>query len=117
MFAVKFLILESAVRAIINEAKTRKIKAKFGSNLTLECKTSGIPQPYVYWIDKNGEEVEKHNGVTRLPSGKLLITNVNAKHSGKYVCRSENQFGIAKAEISVVTVGLGKEKKPLRLMI
>ncbi len=57
-------------------------------------------------MDKRGEEIEKGDGVARLSSGKLLVSNVAG--DDKFVCKAENDFGFAKAEFNIVTVGLGE---------
>ena len=96
-----------AAKPRINEDKVRKVEVEKDRNVTLECSAEGTPIPFVYWIGTNGKEIEKSNGVVRLPSGKLLIKNMSRKHTGKYLCKAENQFGSEMAQIDVEIIGLG----------
>ncbi|XP_065067753.1 hemicentin-1-like isoform X2 [Rhopilema esculentum] len=94
----------------IKEERVRRVEVKRNTNVTLECTAIGIPKPYVYWIDSNGKEIEKNSGVVRLSSGKLLITSMKKKYTGKYLCKAENQFGSEMAQIDVEILGLEKPK-------
>ena len=94
-------------KPVIKEEKVRRVEVKQTANITLQCTANGIPDPYVYWIDKTGKEIEKNNGVVRLSSGKLLIRKMKQKYAGKYLCKAENQFGTAMAQIDVEIIGLG----------
>eukprot|EP00794_Sanderia_malayensis_P015668 gene15668-17248_t len=107
-FASTHLLVGS--KPIINEKKRGTIDVDDGRNITLGCSASGVPQPYIYWLDKNGKEIdgENHDGMKRLPSGKLFIPNVSRIHSGKYTCKAENEFGVDQTEIAIKTIGLEK---------
>ena len=91
----------------IIEEKVRKVEVEKDKNVTLECTAEGTPTPYVYWIGTNGKEIEKSKGIVRLPSGKLHIKNMKRKYTGMYLCKAENQFGSAMAQIDVEIIGLG----------
>ena len=94
-------------KPIIKEEKVRKVEVEKDKNVTLECTAEGKPTPYVYWIGTNGKEIEKSKGIVRLPSGKLLIKSMKRKYTGVYLCKGENQFGSAMAQIDVEIIGLG----------
>ncbi|XP_073320635.1 ADAMTS-like protein 3 [Pagrus major] len=61
-----------------------------GTNLTLDCPVTGVPQPTVTWYRKNGP---LDSGAVFLPSGSLWIRNVSLKNQGIYSCTANNVIG------------------------
>ncbi|KAG7478065.1 hypothetical protein MATL_G00076450 [Megalops atlanticus] len=70
------------------------LKARSGSEVTLECKPQASPQAISLW--KKGQEIVRRNErIDILPDGTLRITNVTRKDGGSYTCVARNQFGTA----------------------
>ena len=66
-----------------------------GTNVSIECPVSGIPEPEINWKRQNGALLAKDSILT--------IDSVSTKSSGEYVCRASNLAGDVMAG-SVVTV-------------
>ena len=87
--------------------KVRNIESYLGSNITVNCTVKGAPTPYVSWHDKDDTDVSKQDNVKMLSNGNLFIESIQVKNTGKYICKAQNQFGEAKAEVLITAVGLG----------
>uniref|UniRef100_A0A4W6FYD7 Contactin 3b n=1 Tax=Lates calcarifer TaxID=8187 RepID=A0A4W6FYD7_LATCA len=66
------------------------VKARSGSEVTLECKPQASPPAISLW--KKGNEIL----ITLLPNGTLKIANVTRRDAASYTCIAKNQFGTAK---------------------
>ncbi|XP_031787815.1 neurotrimin isoform X1 [Nasonia vitripennis] len=76
-----FVTKETSTDMVVREA----------SNVTLTCKATGYPEPYVMWqredsknINYNGESVDVVNGEV------LHITKISRLHMGAYLCIAAN---------------------------
>ncbi|XP_022598009.1 ADAMTS-like protein 1 [Seriola dumerili] len=67
-----------------------RVSVRLGTNLTLHCPVTGVPQPTVTWHRKNGP---LDSSVVSLPSGSLWITNVSLHSQGTYSCTATNTIG------------------------
>uniref|UniRef100_A0A674N4J5 Contactin 3b n=1 Tax=Takifugu rubripes TaxID=31033 RepID=A0A674N4J5_TAKRU len=65
------------------------LKARTGSEVTLECKPEAWPPAISLW--KKGNEIL----MTLLPNGTLRIANATRQDAGSYTCVAKNQFGTA----------------------
>ncbi|XP_068741513.1 hemicentin-1-like isoform X2 [Montipora capricornis] len=74
-----------------------------GTNVSIECPVSGIPEPEINWKRQDGALLAKDSILT--------IDSVSTKSSGEYVCRASNLAGDVMAG-SVVTV---KETSPPKI--
>ncbi|KAM4613377.1 contactin-3 isoform 2-T2 [Polymixia lowei] len=70
------------------------LKARSGSEVTLECKPQASPPAISLW--KKGTEVlQRTERITLLPNGTLKIANVTRRDAASYTCIAKNQFGTA----------------------
>ncbi|XP_053325662.1 hemicentin-1 [Spea bombifrons] len=64
-----------------------------GNNLTLECDSSGDPQPLLTWL-KEGVPLTNTDGVQILNTGRILqLENVQVMNAGQYMCVAINVAG------------------------
>lgn len=66
-----------------------------GSNIVLPCNIAGRPYPEIFWLDQNEQLVNgNQDGRVRvLPTGDLLITNLEWLDMGVYTCIARNPAG------------------------
>uniref|UniRef100_A0A671XTU0 Contactin 3b n=1 Tax=Sparus aurata TaxID=8175 RepID=A0A671XTU0_SPAAU len=76
------------------------LKARSGSEVTLECKPQASPPAISLW--KKGNEILQRTEscsaslrITLLPNGTLKIANVTKRDAASYTCVAKNQFGTA----------------------
>uniref|UniRef100_A0A3B4Y2Y2 Contactin 3b n=1 Tax=Seriola lalandi dorsalis TaxID=1841481 RepID=A0A3B4Y2Y2_SERLL len=69
------------------------LKARSGSEVTLECKPQASPPAISLW--KKGNEILQRTEITLLPNGTLKIANVTRRDAATYTCIAKNQFGTA----------------------
>ncbi|XP_072929196.1 lachesin-like isoform X2 [Epargyreus clarus] len=77
--------------SIIDNMTSTDLVVREGSDVTLVCRASGYPEPYVMWrredggdFNYNGESVSVVDGET------LTITKVSRLHMGAYLCIASN---------------------------
>ncbi|KAK2914635.1 hypothetical protein Q8A73_005229 [Channa argus] len=70
------------------------LKARSGSEVTLECKPQASPPAISLW-KKGNEILQRTERITLLPNGTLKIANVTRQDAGSYTCIAKNQFGTA----------------------
>uniref|UniRef100_A0A8C4IEJ8 Contactin 3b n=1 Tax=Dicentrarchus labrax TaxID=13489 RepID=A0A8C4IEJ8_DICLA len=70
------------------------LKARSGSEVTLECKPQASPPAISLW-KKGNEILQRTERITLLPNGTLKITNVTRRDAASYTCVAKNQFGTA----------------------
>ncbi|KAM9410404.1 contactin-3 [Pholidichthys leucotaenia] len=70
------------------------IKARSGSEVTLECKPQASPPAISLW-KKGNEILQRSERITLLPNGTLKIANVTKQDAASYTCIAKNQFGTA----------------------
>ncbi|XP_078478343.1 LOW QUALITY PROTEIN: contactin-3-like, partial [Lampetra planeri] len=70
------------------------LKARSGSEVTLECKPQASPSAISLW-KKGNEILQRNERITLLANGTLKITNVTRRDAADYTCVAKNQFGIA----------------------
>uniref|UniRef100_A0A3B5KYL2 Uncharacterized protein n=1 Tax=Xiphophorus couchianus TaxID=32473 RepID=A0A3B5KYL2_9TELE len=72
------------------------LKARSGSEVTLECKPQASPPAISLW-KKGNEILQRTERITLLPNGTLKIANVTKRDAASYTCIAKNQFGTASA--------------------
>ncbi|XP_061641405.1 contactin-3 [Phyllopteryx taeniolatus] len=70
------------------------LKARLGSEVTLECKPQASPPAISQW-KKDNEMLQRNERIILFSSGTLKITNVTRSDAASYTCIAKNQFGSA----------------------
>ncbi|XP_034388809.1 contactin-3 [Cyclopterus lumpus] len=70
------------------------LKARSGSEVTLECEPQASPPAITLW-KKGNEILQRSERITLLPNGTLKIANVTRRDAASYTCVAKNQFGTA----------------------
>ncbi|XP_023117077.2 contactin-3 [Amphiprion ocellaris] len=70
------------------------LKARSGSEVTLECKPQASPPAISLW-KKGNEILQRTERITLFPNGTLKIANVTKRDAASYTCIAKNQFGTA----------------------
>ncbi|XP_040059796.2 contactin-3 [Gasterosteus aculeatus] len=70
------------------------LKARSGSQVTLECKPQASPPAISLW-KKGNEILQRTERITLLSNGTLMIANVTRRDAASYTCVAKNQFGTA----------------------
>lgn len=68
-------------------AGPQNITTSLHQTVVLECVATGNPSPIISWSRADSKPIDVYNAKV-LGNGNLVITDVNAKHSGVYVCRA-----------------------------
>lgn len=70
----------------------------------MECAATGNPWPIISWSRADSKPIDVYNAKV-LGNGNLVITDVNSKHSGVYLCRATTprtrNYTIAAANLTV----------------
>jgi hemicentin len=90
---------------VFSQAPPKFIQLKTGDKLTIECTAKGHPTPKITWL-RDGKVLSNKDGFeikTDQTTGHsfFIIPQAHTKHSGKYECKIENQYGTHTAEINV----------------
>ncbi|XP_053681415.1 hemicentin-1-like [Anopheles nili] len=86
----------------------RKLSAKTGENIVMECMISGTPEPTIRW------EPEK---AFADPSLKRQVLQVSYEKAALYRCTGENEYGKAEQTIMLETYGAPDVKGALNLAL
>uniref|UniRef100_A0A8C5HVP9 Contactin-3-like n=1 Tax=Gouania willdenowi TaxID=441366 RepID=A0A8C5HVP9_GOUWI len=70
------------------------LKARSGSEVTLECKPEASPPAITLW-KKGNDILQRTERIVLLPNGTLKIANVTKRDAANYTCIAKNQFGTA----------------------
>ncbi|XP_059503813.1 hemicentin-1 isoform X2 [Stegostoma tigrinum] len=93
--SIKEYTVEVYVRPTISNSGSRvnEVAVIQGNDITLECKTQGIPQPALTWM-KDGRPLVNSRRVSILNDGQLLrVQNAQIFDTGRYVCVAESVAG------------------------
>lgn len=85
-------------------AAPQNVTASLHQTVVLECVATGNPWPIISWSRADSKPIDVYNAKV-LGNGNLVITDVNSKHSGIYLCRATTpgtrNYTIAAANITV----------------
>jgi len=98
---------------IFTQEPPKFLQVKTGEKLTIESTVKGYPIPKISWL-RDGKILSNKDGYDikidqTTGQAKFIIPNATIKHSGKYECKIENQYGTHTTEIDIDV--LGKKKK------
>lgn len=88
----------------IEEQNSEEIITNPGQSVTLECKTTGYPEPNAVWL-KNDAEVEPSDVVKTTSKNNvhsLTIKSITVDDDAEYVCQISNGHGSAEAIFSII---------------
>ncbi|KAM6936966.1 protogenin B-like [Xenentodon cancila] len=68
-------------------AGPQNVTVSLHQTVVLECVASGNPSPIISWSRADSKPIDVYNARV-LGNGNLVITDVNPKHSGVYICRA-----------------------------
>ncbi|KOC63980.1 Lachesin [Habropoda laboriosa] len=77
--------------SILTKETSTDMVVREGSNVTLTCKASGYPEPYIMWRREDGKNIN-YNGVSvNVVNGEILhIVKISRLHMGAYLCIASN---------------------------
>jgi hemicentin len=90
---------------MFTQAPPKFIQIKTGEKLTIECMAKGHPTPKITWL-RDGKVLSNKDGFEIKVDEKtghsiFIIPQGHVKHTGKYECKVENQYGTHTAEINI----------------
>ncbi|XP_038155205.1 protogenin B-like [Cyprinodon tularosa] len=68
-------------------AGPQNVTVSLHQTVVLECVATGYPPPIISWSRADSKPIDVYNAKV-LGNGNLVITDVNSKHSGIYLCRA-----------------------------
>ncbi|XP_028812367.1 ADAMTS-like protein 3 isoform X3 [Denticeps clupeoides] len=81
------------------------INASLGTNITLDCPVTGVPQPIVSWHKKEGP---LNSNARQWLNGSLLLQNISLQNYGTYSCMAANPIGKSVASTHLLVSGLNQ---------
>lgn len=86
-------------------AGPQNVTVSIRQSVVMECVATGNPWPIISWSRADSKPIDVYNAKV-LGNGNLVITDVNAKHSGVYLCRATTpgtrNYTIAAANLTVL---------------
>ncbi|XP_026298862.1 neurotrimin isoform X5 [Apis mellifera] len=77
--------------SIITKETSTDMVVREGSNVTLTCKASGYPEPYVMWRREDGKNINYNGESVNVVDGEVLhIVKISRLHMGAYLCIASN---------------------------
>uniref|UniRef100_A0A182JBK3 Ig-like domain-containing protein n=1 Tax=Anopheles atroparvus TaxID=41427 RepID=A0A182JBK3_ANOAO len=77
--------------AIVESMTSNDMVVREGTNVTLNCKAKGFPEPYVMWRREDGDEMAIGGENVNVVDGEILhITKVSRLHMAAYLCVASN---------------------------
>ncbi|XP_055948498.1 hemicentin-1-like isoform X2 [Argiope bruennichi] len=97
----KDFLVDILVPPSMNSDLVTQMVIQENTSLILNCNSTGNPSPSIMWL-KDGTELEAdENLILSSDSAQLEIPNVEAYHSGTYLCIATNVAGSAEKEFNV----------------
>ncbi|KAM8892723.1 protogenin B [Spinachia spinachia] len=85
-------------------AGPQNVTVSLHETVVMECVATGNPWPIISWSRADSKPIDVYNAKV-LGNGNLVITDVNSKHSGVYLCRATTprtrNYTIAAANLTV----------------
>lgn len=81
------------VPPIINFKTANLITVVETSNVTLDCKASGIPQPIITWKKSEEKLFDNNFQPVKAENDSLLLFDISVEDSGTYTCIAKNSAG------------------------
>uniref|UniRef100_A0A8C6S880 Protogenin homolog b (Gallus gallus) n=1 Tax=Neogobius melanostomus TaxID=47308 RepID=A0A8C6S880_9GOBI len=86
-------------------AGPQNVTVSLHQTVVLECVATGNPWPIISWSRADSKPIDVYNAKV-LGNGNLVITDVNVKHNGVYLCRATTpgtrNYTIAAANLTVL---------------
>ncbi|KAG7245479.1 hypothetical protein INR49_010930 [Caranx melampygus] len=86
-------------------AGPQNVTVSVHQTVVLECVATGNPWPIISWSRADSKPIDVYNAKV-LGNGNLVITDVNSKHTGVYLCRATTpgtrNYTIAAANITIL---------------
>ncbi|XP_033117452.1 hemicentin-1-like isoform X2 [Anneissia japonica] len=82
-----------------------------GQNVQLRCDSTGDPTPNVTWFFEESPIIAGHSDMLVVDST-LLISRIEAKHSGRYTCVATNQYGTDSANCTLTVIDYPTDPPP-----
>ncbi|KAG7211701.1 hypothetical protein KM043_010951 [Ampulex compressa] len=77
--------------SIISKETSTDMVVREASNVTLMCKATGYPEPYVMWRREDGKNINYNGESVNVVDGELLhIVKISRLHMGAYLCIASN---------------------------
>ncbi|XP_063986692.1 lachesin isoform X2 [Diachasmimorpha longicaudata] len=77
---------------IIAKETSTDMVVREGSNVTLVCKATGYPEPYVIWRREDGMSINYNGESVSVVNGEVLhIIKISRLHMGAYLCIASNE--------------------------
>jgi len=80
------------------------VTAASNTTITIRCPVSGVPTPAVTW-QKDGVQIIGGDKFSMTDDNSLVINDAEIKHSAKYSCITQNEFGKDEASSTVRIIG------------
>lgn len=80
------------------------VTALTSTNITIQCRASGVPAPTVTW-SKDGKALYSKGRYTVKDDGSLVITGTGHENSSRYTCTADSTAGTESASSTVRIVG------------
>ncbi|XP_070505409.1 lachesin isoform X1 [Chironomus tepperi] len=76
---------------IIESLTSNDLVVREGTNVTLQCRAKGFPEPYVMWRREDGNEMSINGENVNVVDGEILsVTKVSRLHMAAYLCVASN---------------------------
>ncbi|VEN43681.1 unnamed protein product, partial [Callosobruchus maculatus] len=77
--------------SIIDKETSSDMVVLESTNVSMTCKATGYPEPYVMWRREDGEDIRYNGELVNVVDGEVLfITKVSRLHMGVYLCIASN---------------------------
>jgi len=96
--------------ADIKRKTVSPLSVESGYNLMLMCTVTGKPTPSITWR-RNGQSIKNDSRHMILPSGVLLVRQVDTKLSGQYKCVASNIVGKDQGSVHLIVKNEATGKK------
>ncbi|XP_031845245.1 neurotrimin isoform X2 [Nomia melanderi] len=94
--------------SIISKETSTDMVVREGSNVTLTCKASGYPEPYVMWRREDGTNINYNGESVNVVNGEVLhIVKISRLHMGAYLCIASNNVAPQCSQRIVLHVQFG----------